>query len=75
MAENEPLSSSQKHLNDDPSLRFSVWMLSGLRLLFHCGPLQSCHGDALIAAFSLKIFQELTTATIFQPAFVPLQRN
>ena len=41
-----------KHLNDDISLRSSIWMLSGLRLLCHCGLQQSCHADALISAFS-----------------------
>ena len=41
-----------KHLNDDISLRSSIWVLSGLRLLCHCWPLQSCHADALIAAFT-----------------------
>ena len=40
-----------KHLDDDASLRSSFWILSGLRLLCHCGPLQSCHADALTTAF------------------------
>ena len=63
-----------KHLNDDFSLRSSVWMLAGLRLLCHCGPLQSCHADALVTAFT-EDSQELTIATILQPACLPLQRN
>ena len=41
-----------KHLDDDVSLRSSIWILSGLRLLCHCGPLQSCHDDVLITAFA-----------------------
>ena len=41
-----------KHLDDDASLRFSFWILTGLRLLCHCGPLQSCHADVFITAFA-----------------------
>ena len=33
-------------------LRSSIWILYGLRLLCHCGPLQSCHADVLITAFA-----------------------
>ena len=63
-----------KHLDDDVSLRSSIWILSGLRLLCHCGRLQSCHADVLITAFAHD-FQVLTMAMILQPVYLPLQRS
>ena len=47
-----PIELFAKHLNDDVSLRSSIWILSGLRLLCHCGPLQSCHADVFITALA-----------------------
>ena len=63
-----------KHLDDDASLRSSIWTLSGLRLLCHCGPLQSCHGDVLIAAF-VHDFPGAYDRHDTAASVPPLQRN
>ena len=39
------------HLRGDKALYSSLWTLSGRRLVCHCKPTQSCHGDVLIEEF------------------------
>ena len=41
----------RQDLETDQKLRSSLWTLSGLRLICHCGERQSCHADCLIAAY------------------------
>ena len=40
----------KKHLYSVMQIRSSLWILSGLRLVCHCGERQACHADSLIAA-------------------------
>ena len=42
----------KKYLSSDLQMRSSLWILSGLRLVCHCGERQACHADSLIAAYT-----------------------
>ena len=42
---------SARHLETEPQLKSSLWTLSGLRLVCHCGKRQACHADSLIAEY------------------------
>ena len=42
----------RKYLGRDLQIRSSLWVLSGLRLVCHCGEKQACHAVSLIAAYT-----------------------
>ena len=45
------ISKFSEKLQYDDALRADVWSLSGLRLLCHCTPMQSCHADVIIGEY------------------------
>ena len=47
----QAISLFREHLHGDKALYASLWTLSGRRLVCHCKPTQSCHGDVLIEEF------------------------
>ena len=47
----EAISLFREHLRGDEVFCGSLWALSGRRLVCHCKPTQSCHGNVLIKEF------------------------